>query len=155
MAGLNDVAKQAGLNPVDAGDGRKVPTNDVLQKFFDLILEKCANGESVRITGFGTFKARIHKGRTLKSPLLENGEITFEDALVLRFTSSAVAKRKLNVNFTPGDTLGESTPKKDTAKKSKTTAKKGAAKKTSKKSKKGKTTAKKDTNEAETQAKAS
>jgi len=102
MAGLHDIAKEAGLNPLrDDEHGIRIDTTEVVEDFFDKIIEHCRNGETVRIKNFGTFKARVYKGRTLKSPLLEDGEITFGDQLVLRFHQSLVAKRKLNDGFVP------------------------------------------------------
>lgn len=128
MAGLQDIAKEAGLNPTRDKDGKRVDTTKVLERFWEVIIEHCRNGETVRIKDFGTFKARVYKGRTLKSPLLEDGEVTFDDQLVLRFHQSVVAKRKLNQDF----------GKKASAKKSskKASAKKASAKKAGKKTSK-------------------
>jgi nucleoid DNA-binding protein len=119
---LHDIAKEVGLNPIkDDENGIRLDTSEVLEDFFNTIIEHCKNGETVRIKNFGTFKARVYKGRTLKSPLLEDGEITFGDQLVLRFHQSLVAKRRLNDGYVPE---GEK-PKKAAAKKGKKTAKKG------------------------------
>jgi len=97
MPGFNDLAKTAKLNPVVCRScGKKTPTTDNVDELLRQILDTVKKGETVRIKGFGTFKARLFKGRKLTSPLLENGSVTFEDALVLRFHQSAVAKRYLN-----------------------------------------------------------
>ena len=68
----------------------------MLERLFELIIARCANGETVRIKNFGTFKMRMMKGRILKSPLMEGGEIEFPDTQVLRFHQSTVAKEMLN-----------------------------------------------------------
>lgn len=129
MAGLSDIAKEAGLNPVrippDADKARlkNLDTSIPLEEFFNLIIAKCAAGETVRIKNFGTFKMRTMKGRTLKSPLMEGGEISFPDTQVLRFHQSQVAKGKLN----------ELAPTDEKPKTSKKTSKKAGKKKVSKK----------------------
>jgi nucleoid DNA-binding protein len=97
MPGFNDLAKTAKLNPVVCRScGKKTPTTDNVDELLRQILDTVKKGETVRIKGFGTFKARLFKGRKLTSPLLEGGSVTFEDALVLRFHQSAAAKRYLN-----------------------------------------------------------
>lgn len=97
MAGMSDIAREAGLNPViDPNTGKKIWTNEVLDRFFELILEKCAEGERVHIKNFGSFTMKLFKGRTLTSPLMEGGEVTFSDSQTLRFSQSSVAKAKLN-----------------------------------------------------------
>ena len=97
MPGFNDLAKAANLNPVECRHcGKKTSTTDTIDGLLRLILDTVKKGETVRIKGFGTFKARMFKGRKLTSPLLEGGSVTFEDALVLRFHQSAVAKKYIN-----------------------------------------------------------
>lgn len=117
MAGLNDVAREAGLNPAeDKKTGKKLNTSEALEDFFNLIIKKCSEGQTVRIKNFGTFRMRTMKGRTLKSPLMEGGEISFPDTQVLRFHQSGIAKGKLNELAPTGDTVE---PKKKTGKKKK------------------------------------
>lgn len=102
MAGMNEIAREACLNPVTIDDGvynsrgKNLDTTEQLERLFELIIEKCAEGDTVRIKNFGTFKMRTMKGRTLKSPLMPDGEVTFPDTQVLRFHQSTVAKEKLN-----------------------------------------------------------
>ena len=135
MAGLSDIAKEAGLNPAKIPEDadlkrlKNLDTSIPLEDFFNLIIAKCAAGETVRIKNFGTFRMRTMKGRTLKSPLMEGGEISFPDTQVLRFHQSQVAKGKLN-ELAPAD---EAPAKKATKKASKG---KGGKKKVSKKAKK-------------------
>jgi len=136
MAGLNDIAKEAGLNPYkpdptqDLSRVKNLDTTKELEDFFNLILKKCAEGETVRIKNFGTFRMKTMKGRTLKSPLMEGGQITFPDTQVLRFHQSAVAKQSLN-DMAPADEAAKPAKAAGTATKRKLT------KKTKKKVKKG------------------
>lgn len=98
MAGLTDLAKEAGLSPFSPTNepGKSFNTSAAIEKFFALIVQKCLEGETVRIKDFGTFRSTIYKGRTLKSPLLKGGSIAFDDKKVLRFHQSTVAKKVMN-----------------------------------------------------------
>lgn len=115
MAGLADIAKEAGLNPVvDPNTGKKIWTNEVLERFFELILERVASGERVHIKNFGSFSMKLYRGRTLNSPLMEDGEVTFGDRQTLRFSQSQKAKAKLNELAPPdGKTKKSKKDKKD------------------------------------------
>ncbi len=125
MAGMADIAKEAGLNPVvDPETGRKIHTNEVLDRFFEIILEKVAAGERVHIKGFGSFSMKLYKGRTLNSPLMEGGEVTFNDQQTLRFSQSSLAKAKLNELAPPE---GKKKKSKKSSKKGKKSTKKPAA----------------------------
>lgn len=123
MPGLNDIAKEAGLNPVkvteEVKEGRRknVDTTEQLEKLFELIIQRCSEGETVRIKNFGTFRMRTMKGRTLKSPLMEGGQITFPDTQVLRFHQSTVAKKLLNELSPAVKSDGEKKAKKKVGKK--------------------------------------
>jgi len=86
MSGLVEVAKEAGLKP------------DVVANVFETILSMAANGELVRIKGFGTFQRRSYKGRTLVTPAVNGGNpITYPDSFVLKFHQSGLAKRRINI----------------------------------------------------------
>jgi nucleoid DNA-binding protein len=86
MSGLVEVAKEAGLKP------------EVVANVFETILSMAANGDSVRIKGFGTFERRNYPGRTLVTPAVNNGEpITYPDSYVLKFHQSGLAKRRINI----------------------------------------------------------
>jgi nucleoid DNA-binding protein len=96
MSGMLDIAKKAKLSPMQCGHcGSSNDAQASLEDFFDLILRKVAAGGVVHIKGFGVFRARPHKGRTLHTPVMEGGQITFGDRMVLRFHQSIVAKAKL------------------------------------------------------------
>lgn len=131
MAGMSEVAREAGLNPVeDPNSGKKIWTSDVLDRFFELVVQKCAEGETVRIKNFGSFSMKTFPGRTLKSPLMEGGEVTFPDTQVLRFSQSSVAKALLNKLAPPDGKKPKASAKKAGS------AKKKTGKKTGKKPKK-------------------
>lgn len=86
MSGLVEVAKESGLKP------------DVVANVFETILAMTANGDLVRIKGFGTFQRRKYKGRTLRTPAVNNGEpITYPDSFVLKFHQSTLAKQRINI----------------------------------------------------------
>lgn len=86
MSGLVEVAKESGLKP------------EVVVNVFETILAMVANGDKVRIKGFGTFERRKYKGRTLVTPAVNNGEpITYPDSFVLKFHQSTLAKRRINI----------------------------------------------------------
>lgn len=76
--------------------GSKADVENVLKSAFSVILERVANGDVVIVQGFGTFQAKVHKGRTLNSPLMKGGSIKFGDQLVLRFRQAASAKAVIN-----------------------------------------------------------
>lgn len=99
MTSIAKVIKDSGMNPIQCPHcGRSVATNTLWSGFFRKIIEVLRTGETVTITGFGNFRARMLKGRTLKSPLLKKkgGKVTFGDRLVMRFHASASAKKVLN-----------------------------------------------------------
>lgn len=68
----------------------------VLARAFGVILERVASGNEVHIHKFGSFKASLFKGRTLRSPLMDGGAVTFGDKYVLRFHQAPAAKREIN-----------------------------------------------------------
>jgi len=93
---IKQLAKKIGLSPIVCSCGRRIHIMDALLDFFNLIIEECRSGETVRIKNFGTFAAKEYKGRKLVTPVMDGGEIYFGDSLALRFRQSQVAKMKLN-----------------------------------------------------------
>jgi len=97
MAGLKDIAKKVGLNPLKLETGASVDVMELIEEMFMAIVDECRSKEgSVRIKDFGTFSARLNKGRKLKTPLMEDGEVEFGDMLLLKFHQSTVSKKRLN-----------------------------------------------------------
>ena len=97
MAGLKDIAKKVGLNPLKLENGQSVNVMELIEEMFMAIVDECRSKEgSVRIKDFGTFSARLNKGRKLKTPLMEDGEVEFGDMLLMKFHQSTVSKKRLN-----------------------------------------------------------
>ena len=86
MAGIHEIAKAAGLKAVDV--------TDVFEAVFQLVRA----GESVRVAGFGTFDRKTFPGRTVTSPVINEGEpTTFGKSYRIAFRQSDQAKRRLNM----------------------------------------------------------
>lgn len=86
MAGIHEIAKAAGLKASDV--------TDVFEAVFQLV----RSGESVRIAGFGSFDRKTFPGRTVTSPVINEGEpITFGKSYRIAFRQSDQAKRRLNM----------------------------------------------------------
>jgi len=76
--------------------GSRADVEHLLKCCLNVMLERVAAGGQVKLRGFGVFEAKTFKGRTLKSPLMDDGEIEFPDQLVLRFRQSQAAKSLIN-----------------------------------------------------------
>jgi len=97
MAGLKDIVKKIGLSPLKLESGQSVQLMALIEEMFAAIVDECKKKDgAVRIKDFGTFTARINKGRKLKTPLVEGGEVEFGDILLLKFHQSPVSKQRLN-----------------------------------------------------------
>lgn len=97
MTSIQKVIKDAGMNPIQCPScGKSIHTNTLWPGFFRRIIDTVRGGDTVTVSGFGNFRARLLKGRTLKSPLLSGGKVKFGDRQVLRFHASATAKKVLN-----------------------------------------------------------
>lgn len=96
---LTDIAAEVGLATIRCACGRRMKGRQALEAFFNRIIEECRDGGEVRIKNFGTFTARLHRGRKVHSPAVAQGlEVEFNDSLVLRFHQSIGAKQRLNPN---------------------------------------------------------
>lgn len=85
MAGIRDIAKAAGVKPEDVSD------------IFEAIFKLAKSGEQVRVSGFGTFDKRKFPGRTLQSPVINDGEATtYGPSFRIAFKQSDQCKRRLN-----------------------------------------------------------
>jgi len=83
MAGIHEVARQAGLKDEEAAE------------IFNAILARCFAGESVIIKGFGTFKVKRSKPRTITSSVLATGTAQVPAYERLAFHASAQARHEL------------------------------------------------------------
>jgi nucleoid DNA-binding protein len=154
MASLKDVCKKVGLHSLKVEKGAtSVDVMPLIEAMFEEINEMCRNGEKVGINNFGTFQAKIIKGRVLKTPLAPEGKFKFGDMLIMKFRQASKAKKRLNEdknveNF--GGTYIEKKPRPSDIKKAEAKAKgeekKGGSEKAPKKTKKApKKTKKEDT----------
>lgn len=89
MPGMIDVARKAGV---------KV---EVVQDVFEELLRRISIGEKVRIKGFGTFERKVYAGRTLHTPVVAGGVVTFPDSYAIKFHQSQLAKQRLNAKKKP------------------------------------------------------
>lgn len=69
--------------------------DETVRATFDAILKRVSRGEPVNVRNFGTFEAKMFKGRELNTPLMKE-QIIFPDQLVLRFKQSVTAKQQIN-----------------------------------------------------------
>ena len=87
MAGIHEIAKAAGLKA------------DVVTDVFEAVFQLVRDGESVRVVGFGSFDRKTFPGRTVKSPVINDGEpTTFGESYRMAFRQSDQAKRRLNMS---------------------------------------------------------
>jgi nucleoid DNA-binding protein len=87
MAGIHEIAKAAGLKA------------DVVTDVFEAVFQLVRSGESVRVSGFGSFDKKTFPGRTVKSPVINEGApITFGESYRIAFRQSDQAKRRLNMS---------------------------------------------------------
>jgi nucleoid DNA-binding protein len=86
MPGLPEIARAAGI--------RRNVAAQVFEEIFFLV----ARGERVNITGFGTFTLSVSKGRTLQTPLVNEGKpFAYPDRYLIKFKASTLAKRRINI----------------------------------------------------------
>lgn len=87
MAGIHEIAKAAGLKA------------DVVTDVFEAVFQLVRSGESVRIAGFGSFDRKTFPGRTVTSPVINEGEpTTFGPSYRIAFRQSDQAKHRLNIS---------------------------------------------------------
>lgn len=87
MAGIHEIAKAAGLKA------------DVVTDVFEAVFQLVKSGESVRVVGFGSFDKKTSPGRTVESPVINEGApVTFGESFRIAFRQSDQAKRRLNMS---------------------------------------------------------
>jgi nucleoid DNA-binding protein len=97
MAGLLQVAKAAGANPIRCPHcGQQFTITKVLEMIFICIMQEVREGGKVSIRNFGTFSLRVLHSRTLRNPFAGGREVTFPDRKVMSFRQSAETKRFMN-----------------------------------------------------------
>lgn len=91
--GLINKLSQRGYTKKDAGV--------ILDDVFNMITELLAEGESVLISGFGTFEVREHSGREIKT--INTQESSYVPAYKLpKFTAGKILKRAIKEGFVRG-----------------------------------------------------
>lgn len=75
--------------------GTKKEASDVVEKFFSLMKDTLASGESIKISGFGNFVVRDKKSRVGRNP--QTGQsIEISARKVLSFKPSQILREKVN-----------------------------------------------------------
>lgn len=97
MSTFAKAARVAGVDKVICPQcGSHFSTDGVLRRFFQGVLKMVKSGDAVIVPKFGTFNAKIWKGRTHATPITPSGEVSFTDTLVLRFRQAHAARTYLN-----------------------------------------------------------
>jgi nucleoid DNA-binding protein len=87
MAGTHEIAKAAGVKA------------DVVTDVFEAVFQLVRDGELVRVSGFGSFERKVFPGRTVQSPVINEGApTTFGESFRMAFRQSDQAKRRLNMS---------------------------------------------------------
>jgi integration host factor subunit alpha len=84
---IQDVYEKLGFSKKDAAR--------IVESMFDIMKEKLANGEKIKISGFGNFIVKGKKARRGRNPRT-GSEIEISARRVLTFKSSQVLRRALN-----------------------------------------------------------
>ena len=84
---IADVAVKARLTKKDAATA--------VDAVFESILNALANGEEVKIAGFGSFDVRVHKSRVGMNPITKES-IQIPEMKAIAFHAGKQAKEKVN-----------------------------------------------------------
>lgn len=84
---IQDVYEKLGFSKKDSAK--------IVESVFDIMKDKLANGEKIKISGFGNFVVKGKKARRGRNPQTGN-EIEISARRVLTFKSSQVLRRALN-----------------------------------------------------------
>lgn len=87
MAGIRDIAKAAGIKA------------EVVSDVFEAVFQLVRAGEQVRVSGFGSFDRKTFAGRTVQSPVINDGKpTTYGETYRIGFRQSDQAKRRMNLS---------------------------------------------------------
>lgn len=94
MAGIHEVARQAGLKDEEAAE------------VFNAILARCKAGEKVILKGFGSFQMKTTKARVIASPILEGGKASVPAYQRLAFKASSQTRNEVKGGKAKGAAKG-------------------------------------------------
>jgi len=94
-----NLTKQEIVNSIymQIGYSKNVAEN-LLEDFFEIILDSLKKNNKVKIAKFGTFEVRFKKSRIGRNPKTKEEKIISERKVVL-FKPSKELKRKININY--------------------------------------------------------
>lgn len=81
----------------EKADLTKKQVEDVLDAFIQVTMDTIKNGDEVTLTGFGTFSARVRKGREGINPRTKQA-ITIKPTKVVKFKAGKVLKDTLKAS---------------------------------------------------------
>lgn len=76
----------------------KKQTEDLLDNLTDTIITTIKKGDEVTLTGFGTFSARVRKGREGVNPQNPSNKITIPPTKVVKFKAGKTLKDSLKAS---------------------------------------------------------
>ena len=96
-----NLTKQEIVNSIymQIGYSKNIAEN-LLEDFFDIILNSLKKNDKVKIAKFGTFEGRFKKSRIGRNPKTKEKKIITERKVIL-FKPSKELKKKINKNYDP------------------------------------------------------
>ena len=94
-----NLTKQEIVNSIymQIGYSKNIAEN-LLEDFFDIILNSLKKNDKVKIAKFGTFEVRFKKSRIGRNPKTKEKKIISERKVIL-FKPSKELKRKINIKY--------------------------------------------------------
>jgi len=94
-----NLTKQEIVNSIymQIGYSKSIAEN-LLEDFFEIILNSLKNNNKVKIAKFGTFEVRFKKSRIGRNPKTKEEKIISERKVIL-FRPSKELKKKINLNY--------------------------------------------------------
>ena len=94
-----NLTKQEIVNSIymQIGYSKNIAEN-LLEDFFQIILENLKKNNKVKIAKFGTFEVRFKKSRIGRNPKTKEEKIISERKVIL-FKTSKELKRKINISY--------------------------------------------------------
>lgn len=83
MAGMHDVAREAGLKDED------------VDKVFVAVQKLCKDGERVQVRNFGSFAQKVRAARIITSPKIPGGSAQVPERKVITFKASPATRENV------------------------------------------------------------